>query len=261
MKPASEHARGAFKLARHAHEPPAGAKTRNRTRLQARIAAGAAIGMGTVVAKTSIASVLGAVGKGPLIGLLLAGAAGFGYGVGTLIDSPRESVSARPDHGKSSQHTAASRSSRVDDAAQPERAAPAMSAVSAGPEREVERNAPAARRVVADAPVSSPARGTAVTLPVTDLAAETHLIRKAHQAMLAGQPTHAHSILDEHARRFPTGVLAEERVATQIIAECKLGHVGDARTRFDRFTAAWPQSPHLARVRAACDLPVGREEK
>jgi hypothetical protein len=58
--------------------------------------------------------------------------------------------------------------------------------------------------------------------------------------------------LDEHASRFPAGVLEPEREAERVFALCDVGRVADARREGARFLAATPSGPLAARVAASC---------
>jgi hypothetical protein len=82
------------------------------------------------------------------------------------------------------------------------------------------------------------------------LGAETALLREADRALRAGDAATALARLDEHATRFPRGVLAPERSAERLIVLCQLG-VADPRAVM-QFLAARSGSPLAARVRRAC---------
>lgn len=82
--------------------------------------------------------------------------------------------------------------------------------------------------------------------------AELGLLRAAHTALREGAPGAALGQLDEHARRFPDGMLAAERRAARALALCALGRVAEGSVEADAFLAAHPGSPLAARVRTAC---------
>jgi hypothetical protein len=84
------------------------------------------------------------------------------------------------------------------------------------------------------------------------LAEETRLVGGADEALRGGDPTRALALLDEHAKNFKDGILAEERAAERVTALCKLGRVGDARDEADRFLRTIPDSPLAVNVRASC---------
>jgi outer membrane protein assembly factor BamD (BamD/ComL family) len=84
------------------------------------------------------------------------------------------------------------------------------------------------------------------------VAEELELLRSAEVEFHAGSPAQALALLDEHARRFPRGVLVEERRASRILALCRLGQAAAARSEADAFVAQYPSSPFVERVRRAC---------
>ncbi|HTN91693.1 MAG TPA: hypothetical protein VL242_48830, partial [Sorangium sp.] len=88
------------------------------------------------------------------------------------------------------------------------------------------------------------------------LDAEIALLRDAQQALQAGQFAQALSKLDEHASRFPRGVLSTEREASRAIALCRSGRAAPGRAIAAKLLAQSPGSPLATRVRAAC----GQEE-
>jgi hypothetical protein len=90
------------------------------------------------------------------------------------------------------------------------------------------------------------------------VAAETRLVSGAVEALRAGDAARALALLDEHARAFPHGILAEERSAERVSALCKLGRLDEAAAEANRFLTTSPDSPLAGRVRASCGgAPVG----
>lgn len=79
---------------------------------------------------------------------------------------------------------------------------------------------------------------------------EFALLRAARQAV-AAQPERALSLTEEHARRFPQGMLAQEREAIAIEALAKLGRGAQAQARAQTFLKAHPGSPYRPRIDAA----------
>lgn len=80
--------------------------------------------------------------------------------------------------------------------------------------------------------------------PTSDdgLASEMTLLARAQTALQRGLFPSALSALDEHARRFPRGQLAEEREALAVQALVRADRVEDARRRAARFDARYPHS-------------------
>jgi hypothetical protein len=101
--------------------------------------------------------------------------------------------------------------------------------------------------VVTPAPVAPP-----VVAERSTLAEETRILREADRALRAGNSEAAIALLDEHAARFPDGVLAPERSAERLVAMCQTGKA-DAATA-SRFLATRSGSPLAARVKQACGV-------
>lgn len=120
------------------------------------------------------------------------------------------------------------------------------------PEPPIEAVAPEAERPIEEAvvaPLSEPAVEEAVVPheaaaePEPDsLAAEMSLVSRAQTALQRGLPASALSALDEHARRFPRGELAEEREALAVQALARGGRMEEAARRAERFDARYPHS-------------------
>ena len=92
----------------------------------------------------------------------------------------------------------------------------------------------------------------------SSLEEEVRLIRSATDRRHAGDPSGALDLLEEHARRFPAGVLADQRDVERIVALCDESAVAPAEERARAFFATRPNSPLAVRVRASC---AGRVEK
>ncbi len=119
--------------------------------------------------------------------------------------------------------------------------------------------------IPAEAPVTNtiqkPVRGTSATIQpkrsaesrsgATDDAAsmvEEHRLLRAARASLADNPQQAFNLTQEHRRRFPQGMLSQEREVLAIEALSRLGKSSEARTRAGQFSQRYPDSPHRARV-------------
>jgi hypothetical protein len=72
---------------------------------------------------------------------------------------------------------------------------------------------------------------------------EAELLESARNR-LSASPGEALSLTQEHAARFPRGVLSQEREVLAIRALLALGRADEARARRDRFAAAYPGSAH-----------------
>jgi hypothetical protein len=138
--------------------------------------------------------------------------------------------------------------------------------------RESETRAPAPVGIVATAkPTGATAKSTPPVLPHVDEApaasasappkptakaatsaaegpeAEVKLLERAQDALRA-RPAEALALSDDHARRFPRGMLAQEREVIAIEALVKSGRKADAKARAERFKKTWPGSSHTRRV-------------
>jgi len=81
------------------------------------------------------------------------------------------------------------------------------------------------------------------------LGAETTMIKEALHALREGDAARALKILDECRRRFPAGVLAQERERLAIEALVKNGRAAEASARAAEFLRKHPGSPHAGEVR------------
>jgi hypothetical protein len=141
--------------------------------------------------------------------------------------------------------------------------APAASVVVA-PRMAVATSAPAPARVIVPAVMSPDALPSAsiVKPPRSDaavntsrtqtdlLALEVSLLSRATSALRSGRADDALRALDEHKRKFPSGVLSVERRAVRAQALCSLKRVGEGRAELARLS---PQSPAAARTKQVCD--------
>lgn len=84
------------------------------------------------------------------------------------------------------------------------------------------------------------------------LEAEVALIRDARAALSRDDAAHAIALLDDHARRFPSGAMSQDRDALQVFATCASGQPEAARELATRFLSLHAGSPYAASVRASC---------
>lgn len=128
--------------------------------------------------------------------------------------------------------------------------------------------------ILAESPAGATAEPAAPTVPIAPIApkhaasskgaiaepaegaltVETRLVSDARTAARAGDSSRALALLEQHARRFPGGVLAEERDAERAVLLCTSGRTGEGRTRAARFFRDYPKSALGANVRARCDV-------
>lgn len=109
--------------------------------------------------------------------------------------------------------------------------------------------------VVASVPTASrsedaPAAPSAPMRRQDGLAREVALLSRAMSALNAGRAGDALRALDAHQRRFPSGLLTEERRAAKAQALCLLGRVSEGRSELHHLA---PESPAKARATQVCD--------
>lgn len=106
-------------------------------------------------------------------------------------------------------------------------------------------------RAPARSTASPPAASVAEqSLPATENApqpTELDLVNRA-QERLASDPENALYDVREHERRFPLGMLAQEREVIAIDALLRLGRRREAESRAMRFHVQYPQSAHGRRI-------------
>jgi hypothetical protein len=101
-------------------------------------------------------------------------------------------------------------------------------------------------------PRSVEKRAPAAVRSADSLAQEVAILSRAGAELHAGRPAAALKALDDHQRKFPSGVLVQERSAARVQALCALGRTKEARTAFERLARTSPSSPHVVRARKAC---------
>ncbi|MBW2455230.1 MAG: hypothetical protein JRI68_12000 [Deltaproteobacteria bacterium] len=106
---------------------------------------------------------------------------------------------------------------------------------------------------------STPAPNAAATSKSSsaDLIAEHQLLRSA-RAALANDPRRAYGLTQEHKRRFPQGMLTQEREVIAIEALARMGDGQAAGDRADQFSKDYPDSPHRDRVDGATSGKGGK---
>lgn len=86
------------------------------------------------------------------------------------------------------------------------------------------------------------------------VAAEVDLLRRAKLA----EPAARIELLEEHGRRFPTGILAAERGLLEIEARCALGQRDVARELATSYPRRFPGSPLVDRAATLCSSPAAQ---
>lgn len=281
MSDMSPDAKSLLDAARDGDEPTGADDARTRRALVAQLGVGLTIAASTTATTSAAAAgaagagagvggaVVGASSAGVLIAKVIVGIAvvgGIGAGGASLYRSRSPEISAPP---AVSVATAAPRSRATAAAPAPQmqiapapltttpptRALPATAAAAAAPATATATpmataNTAPSPTVLFPRPVPKPAPPTVSTLDD-----ETRLVRDADAALRGGDAARALTLLDEHARLFPSGVLAEERAAERVLALCALGRTGEARTAAATFLRDRPLSPLATRVRSSCGAP------
>jgi hypothetical protein len=86
--------------------------------------------------------------------------------------------------------------------------------------------------------------------------AELVFLRRIQAALQASELDEVFALSREHEQRWPHGTFVQEREGLHAIAACQ-AHLPDAGMRARKFAAAYPRSPLLSRVRAACAPLLG----
>ncbi|MGC4090005.1 MAG: hypothetical protein QM756_19375 [Polyangiaceae bacterium] len=104
----------------------------------------------------------------------------------------------------------------------------------------------------APAPSAPEVNAPAAKRPADRLAEEVAILSKATSELHAGRAANALKKLDEHRRKFPNGLLAQERAAARVQALCALGRSAEARPELERLARVAPQSPNTLRAKQVC---------
>jgi hypothetical protein len=92
------------------------------------------------------------------------------------------------------------------------------------------------------------------------LAQEVAILSRAGTELHSGRAAAALRALDEHQKKFPAGLLTQERTAARIQALCALGRMTEADAELARLARSSPESPHEARARQACGSRLKRKK-
>lgn len=97
-------------------------------------------------------------------------------------------------------------------------------------------------------PVNSVSRAPRTSTKQANHAAELELMRRAHSAYGQGNFGTALALVNEHARKFPGGLLAEEREALRVRSLAGAGRSTEARRAANGFAERFPRSVLLTRI-------------
>jgi hypothetical protein len=84
------------------------------------------------------------------------------------------------------------------------------------------------------------------------LAEEVSILSQAAKDLRAGNAAKALSALNEHQKKFPSGLLTQERRAARAEALCSLGRFGEADAELSTLVRTAPQSPLTVRAQQRC---------
>ncbi|MEM6370163.1 MAG: hypothetical protein AAGD10_18155 [Myxococcota bacterium] len=222
MSDLGPEARALVEAGRRLDGPPPGAKARVAESLQAKIAAGAA---GSAASASA--------GSAPWIG----GAAALGVAAAAVVLWPSPTQEGR----------------RL---VEPERRSSAFENVRLRPPEDPVVETPA--------PTTAPSRPAAVLADEehgvlaepeassSDLLAEARLMADAQRFLRDGAWSEALKMAETHQRRFPEGILLEERLGVMALAQCALGLRESGRELGARIQSQNPSSPLLDRIRERC---------
>jgi TolA-binding protein len=77
-------------------------------------------------------------------------------------------------------------------------------------------------------------------------------LSQAAKDLRAGHAATALSALNEHQKKFPSGLLTQERRAARAEALCSLGRFAEAETELSTLVRTAPQSPLTVRAQQRC---------
>ena len=126
--------------------------------------------------------------------------------------------------------------------------APAASAVAAAP---VAVAAPVELEAT-PTPMPAVAATPSVLTRRDRLAEEVSILSQAAKDLRAGNAAKALSALNEHQKKFPSGLLTQERRAARAEALCSLGRFAEADTELSTLVRTAPQSPLTVRAQQRC---------
>jgi len=86
------------------------------------------------------------------------------------------------------------------------------------------------------------------------LGEEVAILARATGELHAGHAANALRAVEEHQRRFPNGLLLQERRSARVQALCALGRRSEAQPEIDRLSRVAPQSPSTLTAKRACGM-------
>ncbi|HTM44486.1 MAG TPA: hypothetical protein VL137_05995 [Polyangiaceae bacterium] len=211
------------------------------------VGAAATTGAGAAAATSAVTTGAVAVWKGAIAAKIVAVAVGAGLAGGAGWYAVHASTS--PSHVSTPTNAAPVVVERALVTAAPAAAPHAQNAVAQPEAAKPETDTAAAHHAVT-------ARADRISdrLGADRLGAEADLLKRAQQAINSGDNATALALAQEHAAKYPNGVLVQERIGLQAITLCRTGAHEQGVAAATRFLKANPSSPLSERVRSSCDL-------
>lgn len=242
-------------------QPPPGQAQRTWVVLAARL--GAPVGAAAAPGALGTIGTIGAWTGGRAIVVALVVGVWTAAAIGApRRDRPRDrearAVEAAAPVEPSRAHAGASASASTEPSLEPPRAATRGPAAPVSPRPPVEGDASRRASVAPSArspgsPPSGAVASTPTEPPEPGLEDEVAVLDRASAALHGGDAVHALQWLAEHARRFPSGRLADVRKATRVRALCRLGRDAQARTEALALRREHPGSAVARRTSIDCD--------
>ncbi|MET0594650.1 MAG: hypothetical protein ABW133_18260 [Polyangiaceae bacterium] len=248
MSELSSEARALLREARGFDDPSAGDAERVHASVLAKVGIAVGAGVGVTAATTSLAAApvtaLSAVALKFTAAIVIAGGVATG-GYVALRPTP---VKHPPAIATSERLSVAPTPAPVVDPL-----APAITPAPLAEERRADvapraHGKPSRARHAVPPVVNEPAP----TRATSDLEGEAHLIEQADADLRRGDANAALGRLSEHAAKYPSGALREEREGMRVVALCRAGRVAEGNAAAERFLARSPRSALASRIRAAC---------
>ncbi|MEO8903538.1 MAG: outer membrane protein assembly factor BamD [Polyangiaceae bacterium] len=236
-------------------EPPFGAKNDGWARLSAQIAAVALVSTAHGSAAASVTSVTrgapstGGVSAGSAVASLAVRLLSRKLAVAVAISGIAIGASTIWVHSAGPPKTAAVVAPKVSAPTPPPTLTTALVSAPPAPDPALQL-APIAEPSAKQARLPSAAR-----IPQDRLSAESALLLEARASLRNGDANAAQQTLNELRVKFPKGVLRQEREVLAIEVLSARGDKEAARHRAEAFIAAYPESPHSARLSRFADAP------
>jgi hypothetical protein len=240
MNDLSPQAKALLRAARPFDEPTDDDHRRVHSSVLSRVGVGAAVGLAATVSTSTLAASTGAVLSGTVakigIAVLLAGGISTGAYFATHAHpaAPQAApmVQAAPENVRKAEPVVLAPAAAIDDSAK---------------SQAVETPAPASVRA------KDPGKGRS-TRTTGDIEGEAQLLGDANAALGRGDAAGALARLGEHANKYPSGALRQEREGLTIVALCQAGRQSEGRAAAERFLSRTSKSAMATRIREACGI-------